>query len=388
VTLGERDVDLTLEKDRIDVRRARGRFQGIRLYAERNAIEISKVQITYSNGQVHNEERRINLLPGERTRPIDLRSEERFIDHIDLFYRTNPNATGNRRHAVIRVVGFQTAAGAAAARPPVGSPSAPPTTTVPTQPTTPAPTQAAVGDETRNGIFLGRQTVGFGADRDIVRVGARIGKFDKVRLRVLDNDIRLVQMRVIYESGEPDTLAYDADIRANSRTKWFALKGDRFIREVELIYRRREGFRGQATVEVYGEYAEGWLAPGGEGSKIREGGWVLLGSATAALKIGFDRDKIEIGRNQGGFRQVRLDVSERAITLREVEVVYESGDVEKFEVPSSVRRIAAGASYGPIDLRGTARRAIREVNLVYRSRFIDRDARGRDAGIVQLWGRH
>ncbi len=140
---------------------------------------------------------------------------------------------------------------------------------------------------------------------------------------------------------------------------------------------------GTARIEVYGEYAEGWLGPQGEGRTYNQG-WVLLGAQSAALRVGFDRDVVPVGRNEGGFAKMRLNVRDRAITLKEVKIVYGNGETDIIPVNT---RIDAGGSYGPLDLIGKAR-TIREVELTYRSRFIDPSAKGKGAAVVEIWGLH
>ena len=407
VLLGVRDVDLTYENDSIDVTKARGRFKALRLIAADRGIELSRVQVVYGNGAVHNEDRKITLLPGERTRPIDLRGDERFVDQVHLVYRTEP---GNRQRAKVEVWGLQSSSGAAAARtgpgggtfgsapplPPTGSSLPPIAATVPSLPPAALPKAAAAGPgiatqpasptappSTFGDVLFGTQTVGFGVDKDVIKVGTEIGKFDKVRFRILDNDIYLISAKVIYSNGEPDEVAYNAEIKQNTRTRWITLKGDRFIDRIELLYRSKPNFKGTARVEVFGEYAEGWLGPQGEGRKFNQG-WVLLGAQSAALRIGFDKDVVPVGKNEGGFKKIRLNVKDRAITLKEIKIVYGTGETDIIPVNT---RVDAGSSYGPLDLIGRVR-TIKEVELTYRSRFLDASAKGKGAAVVEVWGLH
>jgi hypothetical protein len=395
VLLGSREVDLSLEKDRVDVTRAKGRFNGLRLYARRNAIEISKVSVIYSNGQVHNEDRRINLLPGERTRLINPGSE-RFIDHVDLFYKTKTGVTGSDRMAVIDVVGMQSREGALAARPEGGGYSASgpaaaaggagaaagggavaagggrPVSAISDNPkpivSSPAPKGRCGGPGEQ---LLGTQTIRFGGiDRDLVKVGPEIGKFDLIRLCVYDADIDLIGSKVNFVQGEAQVLNYNGLIRANSRTQELRFKGDRFIRDVELVYKKRETYRGTALVEVWGEYAEGWVDT--EGSQYR-GGWVLV-SSHAARFVGFEKDLAVVPKNKGGYRKLKVDVRERDITLRSLIVTYADG--EKDNLIATAQKVEDLA-------RGSRPVAIKEIESVYRSRIFDRDSKGRRS-IVEI----
>ena len=378
VKIGSYKVDLAKDKDAIDLSKSAGKFRAIRLNAKEGAVVLSRVQVQYGNGAVHNEDRRINLLQGERTRPIDVESDERFVDQITLSLAAPKSGS-----IMLDVYGLQTPGGARAKREvAVLQPKPTPAPAPEVAPARAAPTTALPGTVTENGdILFGSQYVGFGVDRDVIRVGAEIGKFDKIRLRVLDNDVYLRDLKIVYSNGETDDLAVNTDVKQNSRTAWFPLKGDRFLKEVQLVYRSRPSFKGQARVEVLGQYADGWLGPNGEGRKFNQG-WVLLGAQTAGF-IGFDKDIIPVGRNEGGFKKVRVTVKDRAITLNELRIVYSSGQEDVIPVKA---KIEAGSTYGPIDVKGGTR-TVKEIQARYRSRFIDKNA-GKGMATVEVWGQH
>ena len=58
------------------------RVRGIRLLASQSGCTIDNVTVTYSNGQVHKEDREIRLNVGERTAVIDPRFDDRFIESV------------------------------------------------------------------------------------------------------------------------------------------------------------------------------------------------------------------------------------------------------------------------------------------------------------------
>jgi hypothetical protein len=98
---------------------------------------------------------------------------------------------------------------------------------------------------------LGCQRVGFIRDRDTIRVGRGEGRFSAIRLRVAGNDIFLQDLTVVYGNGNPDRLQVRSDIRAGGQTRAIDLKGAaRAIQSIELTYRSRPNFKGQATVCV------------------------------------------------------------------------------------------------------------------------------------------
>lgn len=381
VKIGTYPVDVSKDRETIDLSKSSGKFRALRLNAKDGDIMLSRVQVQYDNGAVHNEDRKIVLNQGERTRPINAGNEDRFLDGIVLAV-----VPAKASKAQLEVYGLQTDEGAKSKRTAAAIAAPAPTAAPPaiaTQPTKPAPTPAAAGGVTDSGdVLFGSQYVGFGVDRDVIRVGAEIGKFDKVRLRILDNDIFIKDLKVVYANGEADDVVVNADIKQNTKTQWFSLKGDRFIKEVQMVYRSKANTKGQARVEVLGQYAEGWLGASGEGRKFNQG-WVLLGAQTAGF-LGFDKDVIPVGRNEGGFKKLRLTIKDRAITLNELRIVYGSGQEDVIPVKA---KIEAGSTYGPIDLKGGTRN-IKEIQARYRSRFIDAGARGKGQAVVEVWGQH
>lgn len=369
VLVGSGEVDAASSVT-IDASRARGSFKALRVVGKRGDIRITDIEVRYSDGPVHKEQRAIRLQPGERTRPIG-EGRERFLETVSV---SVSKASASRPKGLIEIYGIQTAAGAAATRPAKAPP--PPDTSN-------APNNAKPGTVTARGdVLFGAQRVGFGVDRDTIRVGGQIGKFDRIRLRVLDNDIFLNEVKVIYPEGQPDVLAVSAEIKQNTWTDWLSLKGGRFIQEIQLTYRSRPNFKGQARVEVYGEYAPNWLGPNGEGRQFNEG-WVLLGARPAGF-VGFDEEAIPIAGNEGGFRRLRVRVRERAITLSQVRVVYGTGEEDLIPVKA---RIEAGSTYGPVDLKGGAR-TIKEIRARYRSRIFDAANFGKGAAVVEIWAQH
>ncbi len=398
VVISEQDIDLGLDKYTIDVSKAKGGYKGIRVRnAQGRLFDLSRVQVVYGDGSVHNEDRQIDMWQGERSRLINPTGDSKFVDQINI---TQTPGSGRGR---LQVLGVQDDDGRSMERggsrvstPARGEPSTTTTTNnsgradeaisgaVAVKPTTEAPTTAAPGAATAGGdVLFGAQYVGFGVDRDVIRVGNEIGKFDKIRLRVLDNDIHINEIKVVYANGETDALAVNADIPKNSRTNWIDLKGDRFIKEIQMVYKSKPSFKGQARIEVFGQYADGWLGPQGEGRKYNQG-WVLLGAQTAGF-VGFDKDVIPVGRNEGGFRKIRVTVRDRAITLNEVKVIFTDGSEDTIPVRT---RVDAGGTYGPVDLKGEKRSSIERIEAKYRSRFFDASARGKGSAIVEVWGQH
>ena len=391
--LATQEIDLSTNTDRIDLRNARGKYRAIRIYAHGGRIFLKNVRIVYNLGRTHDEDRGITLLAGERTRPINPTETGRFLERIELSYRRR---LGARRNPRLTVWGLQSPEDANAVR--IRDQIRDKITSLKRKMSgagadagvadAGADSSAEPFDETGT-VFFGLKRVGFANDRDLIKVGRQIGKFDKIQLRIRDSDIFLNSLTVVYGNGQKDDIAINSDLKAGTRTRWLTVKGDRFIDHIELNYRSRPDFRGRARVEVYGEYAEGWLAADGQGRKYNRG-WVFLGGQSPLFfsirkGLGYEKDIVQVGRNKGGFRKLRVDVKNRAITLREMTIVYGNGTEDIIPVK---KKISAGSSYGPIELEGDGRRIIKEIRVRYRSRLFDAGAKGKSYAFVEFWGRH
>lgn len=396
VRIGTADADLSRGSQVVDLKGAAGSFKGFRVNVVQGEAKLTNIQVRYLNGQAHNERRAINLLRNERTRPIDQRRDERFVDGLTMCFEQ-----GQRGQTKFEVFGLQNAKGAKAKRPtvtqalswPAACPAGPGAAPVAQQPTTgpiaatptaPIPTPAQPGQQLPGGaVLFGVQNVGFIRDRDVIRVGANLGQFDRVQLRVLDNDVFVQELDVVYVDGTTQKLVVNADIKQNTRTRWLDITGTKFIKEINMLYRSRPAFKGQARIEVYGQIAEGWLGVNGRGRQYNEG-WVLLGAQTAGRFLRAEEDRIEVGRNEGLFKRIRVTVKDRALVFDTLRVVYGNGEEEVIPVKTTV---AANSTFGPVDLKG-GNRVIREIKARYRSAIVDAKAVGRGAAVVEIWGQH
>ena len=389
VRIARHTADLRQDLETIDLSKVKGSFKAFRVRALRRPVKFESVRFGYSDGTGYVSKQPFRLRPGERTKEIDRTGLERFVDEVVVDYAPQRRS---RRRPVLEIWGLQSRTGRlakrkknvgggryiTAARQSAGADKKEEEYKGP-----PLPDRATIGSPGSNGdVLFGAKYVGFGVDTDVIRVGRKIGKFENIWLQVLDNDIFMQDLKVVYEDGTSKTYPINATFTKMTRSERFDLDGSQFVKEIELSYRSKPGFEGQARIEVFGEHANGWLGPDGEGRKFNDG-WVLLGARTAGF-IGFDRDVIPVGTNEGGFKEIRVAVRERAITLSQVKVVYGNGDEDIIPVKT---RVDAGSTYGPIGLRSEGSQ-IREIQARYRSRFIDRAAAGKGNAIVEIWARH
>ncbi len=212
-------------------RRGDGRFGQVRLKATGgDAVRVRDIVIRFRNGETQTVPIEARMEEGEETRAIDLSGETRLLDTVtvNLEPRRRPGSTE------LQLIGLRRPGGTAA----------------------PAP----AGDiyAARGWTLLGEQTVGFTGERDVITVGQNEDWFRDRRFRSLHliaqrNDIFMRSLRIVYLNGVTEDLTLNRLVSAGTDTE-VPLKGERsYIRQIEMVYRARPGFRGQAVMKVYGE---------------------------------------------------------------------------------------------------------------------------------------
>jgi hypothetical protein len=346
VLLGEKTVGFGIDRDIITIGQSEDwfrtrSFRTLHFAAERNDVHMISVRLIYFNG--HTEEIRIDrLIRAGSDLPVDLRGERSFLRQIEMIYRARPNFRGQ---AVVRVFGE------------------------PARPARPSPDSSW--------LLLGQKTVGFGVDRDVIDIGQseewfRTRRFHTLHFVAERNDVHMMSIRLVYLNGYTEDIRVDTLIRAGNQLP-VDLRGERsFLRRIEMTYRARPSFRGQAVVSVYGEPSRpGRPEPGPVAGPALE----LLGRKS----VGFirDRDVIHVGRSEGTFRQLVVRVLNNDIDMIDLTVVYANGEVDRIPVQRKIRR---NEQTDPLDLRGR-RRAIERIELVYRS-----NPSLRGEAIVEVYG--
>lgn len=375
VLIGTRSVDLKKEEDRIDVGASKGRFKSIVLVGLDRLIDINRVTITTADGNPHVEKERLKLQGGRNSYPINFSRQARVVRYVDLSYRLHLGAAGPAKVELWGLRGEDDDVPVARSEPP------------PTRTMAIAAKPAGQADEETDGsgaVLFGVQEVGTEIDHDVFRLGREYGRFGRIRVRARSNAVNLKEMRVVYSGGEPDVLALNAEIPADERTEWLDLKGDRFIKEIHFVYSSQS--RSKARLEVYGEYAESWFRPGsGTGAfSAANDGWLYLGGQSPLFVsirrgLGYETDVVSVARNRG-FKNLRLDVKNRAITLNQITVIYSDGSSDIF---ADRQRVDGGSTYGPVELK--SRRPVKEIQVSYRSRIFDSQAQGSGYAFVEFW---
>lgn len=227
VPLGELKVGFVADRDVLRLTRdeewfrREGPFSDLRLTAERNDVHLINVRVVYLNGFA--EDYKIDqLLRQRQSINIDLRGDRSYLRQIEFIYRSRLNFKGEARLSVDAKV---------SRRGPPGP-----------------------GTDGPRVELLGSQKIGFKVDRDVLRVGRKEGRFRRIALRAVDNDIEVLDMKIFYGRGPADDVQVRRVLRAGQRSEPIDLRGDepRVIDRIEFIYRARPNFRGAATLEIYG----------------------------------------------------------------------------------------------------------------------------------------
>ena len=109
-------------------------------------------------------------------------------------------------------------------------------------------------------VLLGEQTVSFRVDRDVVNVGQseewfRNRSFKALHFVAERNDVHMMAVRLVYLNGHAEDFRIDRMIPQGGQLP-IDLRGERsYLKQIEMVYRSRPDFRGQAVVKVYGEPA-------------------------------------------------------------------------------------------------------------------------------------
>ncbi len=191
--------------------------------------------------------------------------------------------------------------------------------------------------------FLGKAEIGTRLERDVIEVGRREGRFSAIGFTVAGSDVRIEDLRIVYVGGEVDELRVRDFFKAGTRSRPIDLPGrGSFIQRIEVTYRAP----GPVRIEFYGE-------------RRREPVWAELGCKS----VGFleTNDVIRVGRREGAFSAIKLQVSDAKLRLQRLRVVFGDGSSQTYDVRSV---IPAGAETHPLDLDGR-RRIIERIELDY-----------------------
>ena len=332
VKLGEKKVGFGADRDVIDVDGS-DTYRKIRLRATDAPIEILDLKVHFKNGDVEDVAVRETLRENGMTRAIDLPGALRHIEKITVIYRSEGRPRpGNR--ATVMVFGQK------------GEPAPD------VQPLVPAPPAPPEG-----WTKLGSKRVGFGVDRDVIQLDTTDGKFNRIRIRVLENSVTVYDLTVHFQNGETYDVNVREEIKDGGMTRIIDLPGTlRTIDKITMVNRTDGRLReGRATIEVFGHTRD----------DISE--WEVLGHK----RVGFgqDTDVITVTAARGDFRKVAVLVEENDIEISKMTLVFANGEKHDVELRETFK---AGTRSREIDLPG-GDRVIQAVRFSYSTEGRPRD---------------
>lgn len=300
------------ERGIIPVGRGDGRFLALRFTAAGKDISIEDIRVVYGNGQPDNLQFRAIVREGVVSNPIDLRGADRAIQRIELIARKVITGFSLSR-ARLCVSALE-------------------------DPRRPQP-------ETARWEKLGCADFGRRLENLRIPVGRREGRYRAVRLEVGSDAMHIENLNINYFNGPPEQQNLQAEVRPGTITNPVDLRGrERAIDSVDVIARKlsRRWTPGLATLCVAGLQD---LPPPPPPVRWEPLGCVELGRRP---EIGV----ISVGRREGRFKAIKLDVSGKDARIDDMKIVYANGRPDDIRVAAD---IPSGGQSNPLDLQGRER---------------------------------
>ena len=213
VKLGEREVNGAYDHDKIEVGRYEGVFTKLTMYVEKSEMELIDLEITFGNGEHFHPAVKHFFREGTRTRVLDLPGDKRIIKEINLRYANIPG----KGKARVEVWGWK----------------------------------AGEAWDSKGWQMLGERSVAHKFDHDTIEVGAYKGRFNKLTMYVVDNDLELLDLDIKFGNGQHFHPDFKFFFKEGSRTRVVDLPGDdRVIKKIDLRYKSVPG-EGKAKVQVW-----------------------------------------------------------------------------------------------------------------------------------------
>ncbi|MBI1385197.1 MAG: hypothetical protein GC150_09825, partial [Rhizobiales bacterium] len=340
VELGRQPVGIGLDKDVIQLDRADGRFDGLKLRVENGNVLLLGINVVFGNGDRQDIPVTGLMRSGQETTTLDLDGGRRFIDRIELQYGTL--GLGGRRPVVI-VMGR---VGARPARP--------------ADVATVEPGWQDGGSEAlnrRGGVVT-------------FQVGRRAGWLEAIALTAQGVDIPIEQVEVVYANDDRERLRAPRTIQRRQSTGPLELRdgnGGR-VDSVRVTYGRFQPGNRDVALQLS-------LLPGEQPAPERftdlGDEWVSLGRQRVEQRG--DSDVITVGPREGRFDALVLRVRRSPIRLRSVTVVYGNGEREEVSTPVRIDAGADSEIFELADYSGRGR-VISEIRLSYGTRDGNRPA--------------
>jgi hypothetical protein len=230
------------------------------------------------------------------------------------------------------------------------------------------PAQAQRGGN--NWELLGEARVAFRGDSDVIALGHnedyyRARAYRRLRFVIDGGEVRMRFIKLVYLNGYSEDIEVLRTLGPGEQFD-LDLRGERsFLREIHIVHKGKFGLSiggggirvAKPSVKVFGENVRFAPPPREDVRESRGGGrgWEQL--ATERFDRREDRLVMPVGRREGRFGQLAIEVEGDSIVIRDVRIRFGNGDVQRIEVN---RRVEDGQRSPPVDLEGN-RRFIEEI---------------------------
>jgi hypothetical protein len=114
---------------------------------------------------------------------------------------------------------------------------------------------AAPNSQAYNWEKLGSKKVNFRLDRDVIQVGAKDGRFSKLKIEVTGGSLNMKKMVVEYRNGDKENIQLKNSFGKKSGSRVIDLKGNkRIIKDITFVYDSVNRPGHKATIHVFGKH--------------------------------------------------------------------------------------------------------------------------------------
>jgi hypothetical protein len=229
---------------------------------------------------------------------------------------------------------------------------------------TPATPALADNDKFPGYEKIGSKKVDFVGDKDTVEITSKEGRFTSIYIAVDDGDLVMHDINIVFGDGTKQSPDVRVEFEQGSRSRKIDLEGEaRFIKEVNFKYRSKvKGFKGKATVEIWGKNVGGGGNDGPD-KPLQYKGYEHLGTR----KVDFlaDKDTIEVGAKDGTFTGAMITCEDGEVEMWNVKFEFGNGSDMS---PDTRWTFKEGARSQMWDFPGEARN-IKKVSFWYKSKL-------------------
>lgn len=248
-----------------------------------------------------------------------------------------------------------------------------------------AQTATLVANDKTGWHKISETTVDFKKDRDEVMIlGAN--RFAAIQFKVVDAPIDLLNLEIFYESGDIQKIDVNSTVKAPGESRVIDLNGgERNLSKIVFVYKTLPNRKDdKAHVEIWGlktntdEKSSSTKPASGQETSLMVSdskGWHKIGERPVDFVKDHD-EFVVIGADR--FSAIKFKVTEASIQLINLNVYYESGDMQKILVNSPV---IVGTESKVINLNG-GERELKKIVFEYKT-LANQTAQ---KAIVEVWG--